>query len=143
MALRGSRLRSPSTPSETMSIDFSRDTDGVPVARASRADWQALSGLLTSDVGSIDNASELLALLRRAAESGASVKETGNAFTVLSKGATSVVEFAIDESIRPVHLSTRDLSALLAAWISFLQSGSPRAWHGGDGSPQIEVRPPQ
>ena len=126
-----------------MHIEFYRDTDRAAMARASHSDWQALSGLLTSDIDSIDGASEVLGLLRRAAASGSSVDGTGNAFTVQAKGPAASVEFAIDESIRPVRLPTRDLIALIETWISFLQQGSPRSWGGTDAGSRDAVRPPQ
>jgi hypothetical protein len=126
-----------------MDIEFYRDADTVPIARALRADMRALSGLLTSDVGSIDNAMEVLDLLGRAAASGPSVDETGNAYTLQANGSVASVEFAIDGSIRPVHLPTRDLIALIEAWLRFLQRGSPRGWREPGVSPQDVLRPPQ
>ena len=127
-----------------MHIDFYRDTDGAPMARASHTDWQALSGLLTSDIDSIEGASEVLGRLRRAADSGSSVDGTGNAYTVQAKGPAASVEFAIDESMRPVHLPTRDLMELIEAWLSFMQRGAPRMWRGGNDPTSRDVlRPPQ
>jgi hypothetical protein len=126
-----------------MEIRFYHDTDEVPMARASHEDWQALSGLLTSDIDSIDSARAVLGLLRRAAGSGSSVDGTGNAYTVEAKGSAASVEFAIDDSIRPVRLPTRDLMALIEAWISFLQRGAPRCWDGTDPRARDAVRPSQ
>ncbi|MGQ0612123.1 MAG: hypothetical protein ACT4PV_00010 [Planctomycetaceae bacterium] len=126
-----------------MKIDFYRDTDGAPMARASHADWQALSGLLTSDIDSIDGATEVLGMLRRAAESGTLVDGTGNAYTVQAKGPAASVEFAIDESIRPVRLPTRELIALIEAWLGFLRRGAPRVWPGTDAGSRDVLCPPQ
>jgi hypothetical protein len=126
-----------------MHIDFYRDADGAPMARSSQTDWQALSGLLTSDIDSVAGANALLGMLRRSAESGEPVDGTGNAHTVQAKGPAASVEFAIDESIRPVRLPTRDLIALIEAWVRFMERGAPRMWRGADTDSQNVVGPPQ
>jgi len=128
-----------------MRIEFYRDTDGAPMARASHADWQALSGLLTSDIDSVDGAAELREMLRGADESGTSVDGTGNAFTVEATGPAAIVEFAIDGAypIPSVRIPTRELMALIHAWLGFLRHGFPREWRGLDATAGDAMRPPQ
>lgn len=126
-----------------MRIEFFRNERGYPFARAGAPADQALSGFLDSDVGNAENATQMIGLLQRAAGANVPVHETGNAFTVQAKGMAAVVEFAIDETMAPARLPTRDLISLVEAWRSFLQRGTPQGWGGTDAAPRDALHPPQ
>lgn len=110
-------------------IDFLREDDGCPFAQSSGEEWRALSGLLTSDVDHVADVDELIGLLLVAADTGGTVDETGNAFSVEADSVKATIEYAISaDKYPPVHLTTLELVELLEAWRGFLVQGAPTYW---------------
>lgn len=116
-----------------MRVSFCRDAKGLLGAESSEVAFHPLAGLLVSDVAHEDDAIRLLEMLRGAGGRRDGFESTGNAFAVEAKSGGAVVSFAIDDSMRPVRLSTASLISLVEAWLGFLRRGAPDHWTMPDG----------